>query len=241
VAAGRGLNVTLVEAEPELGGQVRLAVKVPNRAELGDLTRNLAGELHRARVALRLGARIGADEVLAGSWDAVVCCTGARPDPPSGDVLSVWEVLSGAEVGDRVAVVDLVGFHQATSVAEWLAERGHRVDYLTPALSAGQDLGLTLDLEGWHRRALALGVRISTSLAPLGYERGHVQTVEAYSGRLRELGPFDTIVVANHGRADDGLYLALKGRIEVHRAGDCLAPRRAGNAVNEGHRVAMSL
>ena len=54
-------------------------------------------------------------------------------------------------------------------------------------------------------------------------------------------GAIDTVVVANHGRADDELYLALKGRVEVHRAGDCVAPRRAGNAVGEGHRVALAL
>jgi 2,4-dienoyl-CoA reductase (NADPH2) len=68
-----------------------------------------------------------------------------------------------------------------------------------------------------------------------------VQAVEAYSGRQVELGPFDTVVVVNHGRPDDELYLALKGRLEVHRAGDCLAPGRAGSAVNEGHRVALAL
>ena len=33
----------------------------------------------------------------------------------------------------------------------------------------------------------------------------------------------------------------LKGRLEVHRAGDCVAPRRAGNAVQEGYQVALSL
>ena len=118
---------------------------------------------------------------------------------------------------------------------------GHRVDVLTPTLSAGQDLGLTLDLENWHRRVLALGVRIVTSVAPLGFERGKVQAVHAYSGGQVEFGPYDTIVVANHGLPDDGLYFALKGKLEVHRAGDCVAPRRAGEAVGEGHRVALAL
>jgi 2,4-dienoyl-CoA reductase (NADPH2) len=240
-AAERGCDVTLCEAEPELGGQVRLAVRVPNRAELGDLARNLEGELRRRRVEVRLGARVTAEEVLAGGWDAVVCCTGAVPQPPAAGVLSVWDVMRGAEVGERVAVVDLVGFHQATSTIEWLAQRGHGVEVLTPTLVAGQDLGLTLDMENWHRRVLALGVRIFTSVAPLGYERGCVQAVEAYSGRMVEFGPFDAVVVANHGRPDDALYHALKGRVEVHRAGDCVAPRRAGNAINEGHRVAMAL
>jgi len=156
-------------------------------------------------------------------------------------VLSVWDVMGGSAVGERVALVDLVGFHQATSTAEWLAQRGHRVELLTPALTAGQDLGLTLDLENWHRRVLALGMRIFTSVAPLGYQPGTVQAVEAYSGRMVEFGPYDTVVVANHGRPDDELYFALKGRVEVHRAGDCVVPRRAGDAVNEGHRVALAL
>ncbi len=241
IAARRGCRVTLCEAGPELGGQVRLAVRVPNRAELGDLVRNLEGDLRRERVEVRLDARVTVEDVIAGGWDAVVCCTGSLPQPPAPGVLSVQDVMHGAEVGERVAVVDLVGFHQATSTIEWLAQRGHSVEVLTPTLVAGQDLGLTLDLENWHRRVLALGVRIFTSVAPLGYERGCVQAVEAYSGRTVEFGPFDAVVVANHGRADDELYRALKGRVEVHRAGDCVAPRRAGNAINEGHRVALVL
>jgi len=241
VAARRGCDVTLCEAEAELGGQVRLATRVPNRAEFGDLARNLEGELRRQRVDVRLGSRVTAEQVLAERWDAVVCCTGARPDRPAPHVLSVWDVMRGAAVGERVAVVDLVGFHQATSTAEWLAQRGHRVELLTPALTAGQDLGLTLDLENWHRRVLALGLRIFTSVAPLGYQQGIVQAVEAYSGRMVEFGPYDTVVVANHGRPDDQLYFELKGSVEVHRAGDSVVPRRAGDAINEGHRVALAL
>jgi mycofactocin system FadH/OYE family oxidoreductase 2 len=240
-AARRGHRVTLCEAEGQLGGQVRLAVRVPNRAEFGDLARNLEGELRRAPVEVHTGTRLAAEEVLAGGWDAVVCCTGAESDRPAPGVLSVWDVMRGEPVGDRVAVVDQVGFHQATSTAEWLAQRGHQVDVLAPTLSAGQDLGLTLDLENWHRRVLALGVRIVTSVAPLGFEGAGVQAVDAYSGRPLEFGPYDTIVVANHGRPMDELYFALKGRVELHRAGDCVAPRRVGNAVGEGHRVALAL
>jgi mycofactocin system FadH/OYE family oxidoreductase 2 len=240
-AARRGHRVTLVEAEPELGGQVRLAIRVPNRAEFGDLTRNLGGEAQRQGVEIRTGVRMGVEEVLAGGWDAVACCTGARPAPPSEGVLTVWDVLDGASVGERVAVLDQVGFHQATSVVEWLAQRGHRVEVLTGALSAGQDLGLTLDFENWHRRVLPLGVRVITSVAPLGFDAGTVQVIGAYSGQVRQLGPYDTIVVANHGQADDELYQALKGRVEVHRAGDCVAPRRASNAIVDGQRVGLAL
>jgi mycofactocin system FadH/OYE family oxidoreductase 2 len=250
VAARRGHRVTLCEREEELGGQVRLAVRVPNRAELGDLTRNLATALRLSGAEVRTGVEVTAGAVAAGGWDAVVCCTGSVPRPApfagAGDprLLSVRDVLLGAPVGERVAVLDMVGFHQATSTVELLAERGARVEVFTSALTVGQDLGLTLDWEGWHRRVLARGVRLTTSVAPLQVDGGMLSAVHAYSGEMLSFGPFDTIVVADHGRADDGLYLALRAAAaapEVLRAGDCVAPRRAGNAVVEGHRVARAL
>jgi mycofactocin system FadH/OYE family oxidoreductase 2 len=250
VAARRGHRVVLCEREHELGGQVRLAVRVPNRAELGDLTRNLAGALRRSGAAVRTGADVTVEDVAAGGWDAVVCCTGSVPCPAplagAGDpsLRSVRDILEGAEVGEHVAVLDLVGFHQATSTVELLAERGARVEVFTAALTVGQDLGLTLDWESWHRRVLARGVGLTTSVAPLQVDGGMLTAVHAYSGEMLSFGPFDTIVVADHGRADDDLYLALRAARaapEVLRAGDCVAPRRAGNAIVEGHRVGRAL
>ncbi len=45
-----------------------------------------------------------------------------------------------------------------------------------------------------------------------------------------------------HQEPEDDLWRALDGApFEVHRIGDCLAPRRAHAAVIEGHRVAVSL
>jgi hypothetical protein len=47
---------------------------------------------------------------------------------------------------------------------------------------------------------------------------------------------------------EDGLWAALRDvpgvgvpGIEVHRAGDCLAPRDAPSAVREGHRIGLVL
>jgi 2,4-dienoyl-CoA reductase (NADPH2) len=250
VAARRGHQVTLCEREAELGGQIQLATRVPNRAEIGDVARNLTQQLHRTGVEIRLGTVVSPHTIRDGKYDAVVCCTGADPHlpplPGADDprVLTVWDVMRGEPVGEHVAVIDMIGFHQATSVIEYLAQRGCQVDVLTVALSVGQDLGLTLDLENWHRRALRLGVTMTTSVATLGFENGYVNTIHAYAGTLQQFGPFDTIVVANHGRANDDLYHALKGLengLEVHRAGDSVAPRRLGNAINDGHRVGRLL
>ena len=82
--------------------------------------------------------------------------------------------------------------------------------------------------------------RVRKAIAP----GSNISAVHAYSGEMLSFGPFDTVVVADHGRADDDLYHALRAARaapEVLRAGDCVAPRRAGNAIVEGHRVGRAL
>jgi len=250
IAAGRGHQVVLLEKNPTLGGQVQLAIRVPNRAEFGDIVRNLVHEIAAMPIEVRTGFEATTENVLAEKPDAVVICTGAEAQLPllSGcdqpHVISVWDLLEGRAPTqiERAAVIDHVGFHQATSAVEWLAARGTAVTVLTPALYAGQDLGLTLDLENWYRRTAALGVTVIPNVSPLGFQNNCVQAIGNYTGQMLEFGPFDLIVIANHGRARDELYHALMGCVpELYRAGDALAPRRASHAVNEGHRIGRTI
>ncbi len=105
----------------------------------------------------------------------VIVATGAESQRP-------WWVPEGAEhvvdvrtVLDRtvspagdVVVIDELGFHQATSVAELLADRGCRVEIITNGMVVGQDLGITLDMENWWMRASAKGIVQSTDLVAMG-------------------------------------------------------------------------
>ena len=105
--------------------------------------------------------------------DAVVLATGAVPvQPPWAHghprVVDVRQVADGsARPEGTVVVVDELGFHPATSVAELLADRGCAVEVITSAMVVGQDLGLTLDLELWTRKAHAQGVRQRTDVVVL--------------------------------------------------------------------------
>ncbi len=84
-------------------------------------------------------------------------------------MVDVRDVLEGRTApSGRVLVVDELGFHQATSVAELLADRGCEVEIATNGMVVGQDLGITLDLETWNVRAHAKGIRQATDLVPLG-------------------------------------------------------------------------
>ena len=52
----------------------------------------------------------------------------------------------------------------------------------------------------------------------------------------------DWVVVATAPRADDELWTALRDSgLEVHRVGDCLAPRKAGAATLDGDRLGLAL
>jgi 2,4-dienoyl-CoA reductase (NADPH2) len=251
VAAQRGHQVTLYEKNNELGGQVNLAVKVPNRAEFGDIVRNQLNLIHRLpNLEIQLGVEATADQILQGNFDAVVVATGSHPGPryfpPGADqahVLDVWQVLSGEhQIGQNVVVVDGLGFHQATSVAEWLAESGRKVEFLTGGLYAGGDLGLTLDLEMWSSRARKYGITLTPNVYLQEIGPDYVQAANNYSGQPHRVENVDTVVLALPNVACDTLYHELKGRVkELHRVGDCIAPRRAQAAIFDGTRVGREL
>jgi mycofactocin system FadH/OYE family oxidoreductase 2 len=250
--AERGWRVTLLEQQAQLGGQIRLAASVPNRAELGDLIRNLAGQARRLGVDLRLGVEATAERVEMLAPDAVVVATGARPQrpwwapPPGGGgdrVVDVVDVLTGgAAPHGQVVVIDDIGFHHATSVAELLADRGCQVEIVTKSMVVGQDLGITLDMENWWFRAGAKGIVQTTDRVAMGYEDGTLTLLHHPTGTNETRSP-DWVVLAVPPQPADELYQLLAARRRdhsgwaLHRIGDCLAPRRAHAAVVEGRRA----
>ena len=125
VAAERGHRVTLFEAEPRIGGQLNLAAQVPGKEEFHGLLRWFGTMLDRSTVDLRLGQR-AEPESLRG-FDEVVISTGILPRDPGIDgqdrALSYIDVLRGAPVGPRVAIVGAGGI--GFDVAEYLVHSGH--------------------------------------------------------------------------------------------------------------------
>ncbi|WP_035922048.1 mycofactocin system FadH/OYE family oxidoreductase 2 [Frankia sp. QA3] len=269
-AAGRGHRVTVVERSDRLGGQVRLAAALPGRGGLRALVDDLATRLGGLGVEVLLGTVADSDLLRTAAPDAVVLATGARPARPdwAGDeprIVDVREVLTGAaRPHGRVLVVDGTGFHQAPSVAELLAARGADVTVISDAMVVGQDLGLTLDLERWNRRAAALGIRQAGDLVVTGIAAAHpvpgpsgpsgphgdsvradgltVSVTHHPTGAVRR-HTVDWVVHTEPPRAEDTLWSALRedASFELHRVGDCLAPRRAHAAILEGDRVGVLL
>jgi 2,4-dienoyl-CoA reductase (NADPH2) len=252
-AAQRGHRVTLYERQPRTGGQVAVAASVPSRAEFLDVVRNLLAECQRYGVDVRTGVEANAQMIRAQSPDAVVLATGARPQPPpwAGGhprVADVRDVLEGRvhPAGD-VVVIDDLGFHQATSTAELLADRGCSVEIITAGMVVGQDLGITLDMETFNIRAHGKGIRQSTDLVVMaaaedGGSGGITLTLLHHPTGSQLQRRCDWVVCASHQEPEDRLWRELAGAaFSVERVGDCLAPRRAHAAVAEGHRAGVAV
>nr|WP_329955759.1 FAD-dependent oxidoreductase [Desulfomarina profundi] len=126
VAAARGHRVTLFEANNEIGGQFRLARRIPGKDEFEETLRYFDHQLELNRVDVRLNHRaVTAD--LQG-FDEIVLSTGVVPRKieleSEGKIkISVYsEVLLGEKkIGERVAIIGAGGI--GFDMAEFLLHR----------------------------------------------------------------------------------------------------------------------
>jgi 2,4-dienoyl-CoA reductase (NADPH2) len=155
VAAERGHRVTLFEAQDALGGQFRLACRVPGKEEYAETPRYYGTRLAELGVEVRLGKRADARALIAGGYAHVILASGVvprRPDIPGIDhprVLTYTAVLSGAApVGARVAILGGGGI--GVDTAHFLAH-----DPARP--SPGVDMATFLDQWGVSQDARTPG------------------------------------------------------------------------------------
>jgi dimethylglycine catabolism A len=248
VAALRGHRVVLLEKWRELGGQVLVAARTPARADYAGIVRFLVRQVERQGVECRLSVEADVDAVLAEAPDSVVVATGSHayvPALPGLDgkhVVTDRDVLLGrVEVGDRVVIVDDVHTQQGLSTADYLLERGRRVEVVSRLFYAGQDVGIT-SIVPLYTRLFAKGVVFTPHTDLVAVEGSTVVVANVYTGEERRIEGVDTVVLSMGARSTDALYRALRGRVPaLHAVGDCVAPRGVHHAILEGTRVARLL
>ena len=241
VAAARGHQVTLYEAGPQLGGQVRVAQLIPGRAEFGGLTTNLERELELAGVVVRKATPVTRVLVEAERPDAVVIATGAGPHMPEAEriegaqIADAWRVLQGeANVGARVVISDWRGDWIGMGVAEKLARAGCQVRLAVNGPLAGHMLQLYLR-DHWNGVLHGLGVAVMPFLRFYGADSDSAYFQHSVSGAPVVLEQVDTVVIAHGQESETALEAELDGcDAELHSIGDCLSPRSAEEAVYEG-------
>lgn len=129
VAAQRGHQVTLFDAENEVGGQFNIAKQIPGKEEFYETIRYFNKQLELHQVEIQLNRRVNADDLLQGNFDEIVLATGITPRTPKIEgiehpkVLTYIDVLKHKKaVGKRVAVIGAGGI--GFDVSEYLTHEG---------------------------------------------------------------------------------------------------------------------
>ncbi len=262
-AAQRGHEVALFEREDAPGGQVNWITRAGTYREWGSIVDWLVAQGAKAGVDLRLGIEANAETLLAEGWDAFVVATGSQPvrhgwsashpvhwgDGSTLPGAGQWNVITPrealfeeVEVGPSVVVYDDVGSRQAVVVADYMLERRHQVEIVTPLTHVAPDLSASRDL-GSVQRDLRRRGAVFTPNHEIGEIDGdRVALVDVHTGEVTWREPADAVVLVLGNAAQDGLLHELgSAGADVHGIGDCLAPRRIFNAIWEGELIGRSL
>lgn len=125
--AARGVETHLFEASDSIGGQFKLAMRIPGKEEFAETLRYFNALIEKYGVRLHLNTRADAALLLAGGFDQVALATGVSariPNIPGIDhpmVCHYAEVISGArEVGQSAAIIGAggVGYDVATFLSQ---------------------------------------------------------------------------------------------------------------------------
>jgi 2,4-dienoyl-CoA reductase (NADPH2) len=127
-AASRGHEVHLFDAADEIGGQFNIAKRIPGKEEFYETLRYFARQIELTGVNLHLEKFVTPDFLKSQGFDEIVLATGIIPRTPGIEgidhpkVMSYLDVMNGAEVGKRVAVIGAGGI--GFDISEYLSHQG---------------------------------------------------------------------------------------------------------------------
>ncbi|MFN0264344.1 NAD(P)-binding protein [Tepidamorphus sp. 3E244] len=218
VSAERGHAVTVFEAAPHAGGQVRLAAQDPRRKELIGIVDWRMARCEAKGVSFHFNTYAEADEITALDPDIVIVATGGYPDAEvleDGNdlVVSSWDILSGdVKPASRVLLYDDNGAHPGMQAASVIARSGAQLELVTPERFFAPEIG-GLNHVAYAEILDRAGARITINSRLLGARRsGNGLTAlvgSDYSDAVRER-EVDQIVVEHGTLPLDEIYFALK-------------------------------
>ena len=217
VAAERGHTVTLLEATPQLGGQIQLAARASWRRDMISIVDWRVSELEHLGVQVHCNTYADGSDVLAFGPDVVIVATGGLPNFGELDgeehCNSTWDLISGdVKPAKRVLVYDGTGRHDALSCAEQLAMDGAEVKLATIDDRIGAELGYAE--RPVHRKQLyLLNIDTRLDLMLLAVRRQGEQLVATFRNDLTdEMVDIETdqIVVERGTFPVDEVFLELK-------------------------------
>lgn len=246
MAATKGHEVSLYEAQDELGGQVRVAAMNPFTSDMGNPLTYFENQLEKLGVDVNLGKEITPGDVIDMKPDAVIVAVGSSPripDIPGAEEATVLEEAyrKGPEAfGDSVAIVGAAKW--GPELAIWFGEAGKEVNLIgeeelpgAPGRPGGPAGGMNNLNRSFFDIPLMLAERdVEQMLGVEIKEIGKNKVVIEEEGEEKEI-EVDDVIIEFGGEPNREFAEELKeGLDEVYEAGDCL---KEGFVVDAIHRA----
>lgn len=218
ITAERGHEVSVYEATPEAGGQMRYGAVNMSRRDLIAIVDWRLSELDRLEVPIHFNSYMECSEIRALNPDIVVLATGGLPnmeEVEGGELCtSTWDVLGGqAALSGDVLVYDGTGRHPAPMVAERASEQGLMVTYISIDAQIGQELTYVERFQ-CKKRFLELGVDFVSESRLLRVEKKAERLEASFISDITQTVKsveVDRVVIEQGTLPIDDVYRELRG------------------------------
>tara|TARA_B110000908_G_C10262879_1_gene460703 strand:+ start:216 stop:2261 length:2046 start_codon:yes stop_codon:yes gene_type:complete len=220
VAAERGHDVVVFEAQPDPGGQVRLTARTPRRREMISIIDWRMAQCAARDVVFHFNTWAEVADVTALNPDVVIIATGGMPNielfesgQDATNVVTSWDIIAGdVKPAQNVLIYDESGDHPAMQAAEIAAVAGAKVEIMTPDRTFAPDI-MAMNLVPYMRSLQDKDVTFTVTRRLLGVTRsGNKLTAKIgtdYSD-FTDKKDYDQVIV-NYGTLPlDDLYFDLK-------------------------------
>jgi 2,4-dienoyl-CoA reductase-like NADH-dependent reductase (Old Yellow Enzyme family)/thioredoxin reductase len=230
VAAERGHEVVVFEAQSDPGGQIRLTAKSPRRREMISIIDWRMAQCAARSVEFKFNNWAEADDIISLNPDIVIIATGGLPNlelfeskKDANYVISTWDIISGdIKPAENILIYDESGDHPALQAAEIAANSGSKVEVMTPDRTFSPEI-MAMNLTPYMRSLQKKDVTFTVTHRLLDVMlTGNKLTAKIgtdYSEYVEEK-KYDQIIV-NYGTMPlDDLYFELKPKSKNYGAVD---------------------
>lgn len=243
VAGTRGHVVDVYEKGEEIGGVLLPAATPDFKRELFRMIGWWRRQLDALdTVTIHLGHEVSPTDAVLEDADVVVVAAGSHPFIPGSVAVAedaapvdVLAFHRGAELGHRVIVCG--GGLSGADAALEIAQDGHEVVILEMADEIAGDM-LMLNRISLLRDLAEHGVEIRTGALVREILPGGVRVTD--SEGVESLVEGDTVITAFGLRPATEIAAALAPR-EVIALGDCVKPRKVGDAINDAYVAGLAV
>jgi NADPH-dependent 2,4-dienoyl-CoA reductase/sulfur reductase-like enzyme len=241
VLSERGHRVKLYEQKTEIGGTFLLAAKPPKKEGILEVIRYRKNRLKELGVEINLNKKVDLKLVLDVHPDVVIVATGGYPAIPpfptrGKEIYHADEVLLGKSPGgERMLVIG--GGMVGCEVAEYLADKGYRVDIVEQLSALAEELDkarrffLLERLDEYGVNSI-LGAKVLEVNLP--------RVKVSIQGREKIIGDYDSVVLAIGRQPNLELMDSLENchiPIKVVTIGDAASTRTGLEAI---HKAALA-